>query len=124
MTYEPPPTGIRDEFADVTLRDASVQEIQLELLRRRQHNALDGEQVVQSLMKHRSLWEAVMLDRFCFSNPGKLPTIGLIKLRDLSYGYWNCDSLYISTASVEAARQLATIVNDEDWGGEVESVRI
>ena len=67
---------------------------------------LDGQRVVESLLKHRSLWEAVMLDRFCFSNPGNLPTIGLIKLRDLPHGYWNADSLYFLTTSVDNARRL------------------
>jgi len=46
-----------------SLRDASVQEIQLELLRRSCWNALDGERVHASLMKHRDLWLAVLLDR-------------------------------------------------------------
>ena len=45
------------------LRDATVQEIQLELLRRTQFNALDGERVVDSLLRHRDLWLSFLLDR-------------------------------------------------------------
>ena len=45
------------------LRDASVQDIQLELLRRTSFNALDGERVCASLLKHRALWTAALLDR-------------------------------------------------------------
>jgi len=37
------------------LRQASVQDIQLELLRRTSFNALDGEKVCASLVKHRHL---------------------------------------------------------------------
>jgi hypothetical protein len=40
----------------VSLRDATVQEIQLELLRRSSFNALNGERVVDSLLRHRDLW--------------------------------------------------------------------
>ena len=45
------------------LRDATVQEIQLELIRRTKFNAFDGERIYASLMKHRSYWQAVLLDR-------------------------------------------------------------
>ena len=42
----------------IRLRDATVQDIQLELLRRTTFNALDGERVRDSLLKHRHLWHA------------------------------------------------------------------
>ncbi|MBS1251940.1 MAG: hypothetical protein MAG451_00974 [Anaerolineales bacterium] len=58
---------------DLALADATVQEIQLELIRRARPGAFAGEKVVASLQTHRDLWEAVMIDRFCFSNPGQLP---------------------------------------------------
>jgi hypothetical protein len=57
-----------------------------------------------------------MLDRFCFSNPGKLPSVGLIKLRDLQDNLWNADTLYILTPDIGSARQLAHIAEDR-WGG-------
>src|SRR5436305_1571424 len=47
----------------VLLRDATVQEIQLELIRRTRFNAFDGERVLASLLEHRDLWLAVLLDR-------------------------------------------------------------
>ena len=74
-----------------SLRDASVQEIQLELLRRSCWNALDGERVHASLMKHRELWLAVLLDRPGVANyaePSSLLMSGLIKLRDLPDNFW------------------------------------
>jgi hypothetical protein len=71
------------------LRDASVQDIQLELLRRTSYNALDGERVCASLLRYRHLWLAALLDR-----PGGSGMSGLIKLRDLPENLWNADTLY------------------------------
>ena len=106
----------------LSLREASVQDIQLELLRRTKFNALDGERVVASLLQHRDLWLAVLLDRPGVPNyaePGLLLTAGLIKLRDLPDSYWNADTLFVLTRTHEQARQLARIAEEEDWGGEV-----
>src|SRR5437879_4025000 len=103
-----------------SLTEATVQEIQLELIRRTQYNAFDGERVVAALTAHRDLWEAVLMDRFGFSNPGRLPSMGLIKLRDLSGNFWNVDTLYVLCPDAASARQLAEIAETEDWGGEVQ----
>jgi hypothetical protein len=107
------------------LRDASVQDIQLELLRRSRSGALDGEQVVTGLLWHRELWLAALLDRpgVCDgAEPGRLLTRGLVKLRDLGDNRWNADTLFILTQTREQARQLARIARDEKWGGEVRAV--
>lgn len=106
----------------LALGEATVQDIQLELLRRTRFNDLDGARLCDSLQKHRSLWKAVLLDRPGLANfhgQGMLLTSGLIKLRDLSRNIWNADQLFILTPSPEDARALATIATDEDWGGEV-----
>lgn len=106
-----------------TLHDASVQDIQLELLRRTKFNALDGERVCASLRKHRKLWLAVLLDRPGVPNyaePGRLLTAGLIKLRDLPDDQWNADTLFVLTPTQAAAEELAKAAEDEDWGGEVQ----
>jgi hypothetical protein len=102
------------------LTQATVQGIQLELIRRTDFNAFHGERVVAALMAHHDLWEAVMMDRFCFSNPGRLPTSGLIKLRDLPNNEWNVDTLYVLCPDSASARQLAEIAETEDWGGMVQ----
>ncbi len=102
------------------LHEASTQEIQLELIRRRHFNAFDGQRVVDCLLQHRDLWDAVMMDRVAISHPGTLPTLGLMKLRDLSEDSWNVDTLYILTSSNEDARQLAEIFNLRQWGGMVD----
>lgn len=104
------------------LRDASVQDIQLELLRRTQFNALDGERVCASLLKRRDLWLAALLDRPgvpSYAEPGQLLIAGLIKLRDLPYNLWNADTLFILTPTRAEAEQLARIAEEEDWCGEI-----
>jgi hypothetical protein len=110
----------------VPLRDASVQDIQLELLRRTRFNALDGERVHASLKKHRDLWLGALLDRPGVANyaePSRLLMSGLMKLRDLSHNIWNADTLFILTPTREAADQLARIAEEEGWGGEVQVYR-
>jgi hypothetical protein len=106
----------------LSLRDASVQDIQLELLRRTRFNALDGERVHASLLKHRALWLAVLLDRPGvpdYAEPCPLLLAGLIKLRDLPQNIWNADTLFILTQTHALARELARIAEEEDWAGEV-----
>jgi hypothetical protein len=105
------------------LRDASVQDIQLELLRRTRFNALNGEKVCASLLKHRHLWTAVLLDRPGIPNyaePSHLLTSGLIKLRDLPQNVWNADTLFILTPTRPQAHELARIAEEEDWAGEIQ----
>lgn len=102
------------------ISEATIQDIQLELIRRRRFRALDGERVADALLRHRDLWEAVMMDRIAVSNPGFLPALGLVKLRDLLYNEWNVDTLYILTPSKDNAERLAKIIKTEDWGGLVD----
>jgi hypothetical protein len=104
----------------ISLRDASVQDIQLELLRRTSFNGLDGGKVGADLLKHRELWLAVLLDRPGVPNylePGLLLTSGLIKLRDLPDDFWNADTLFILTPTRQAAKRLGAIA--KEWGGEI-----
>jgi hypothetical protein len=103
---------------DSPLRSATVQDLQLELIRRTQRNALDGEKIVHSLMKHRALWSAVLLDRqYVYDRSAyDLPLGGMIKLRDLPKNYWNADTLYILCHSPEAGTRLVEIA--EKWGSE------
>jgi hypothetical protein len=101
------------------LADATVQDIQLELIRRTRFNAFDGERVVASLLAHRHLWEAVLMDRFGFTRVGHLPAAGLIKLRDLPDDIWNVDTLCVLTPDETAARALSKICEADHWGGDV-----
>jgi hypothetical protein len=108
-----------DDLKSLRLGEATAQDIQLELIRRRQFNAFDGRRVADTLLEHRDLWEAVMMDRLALSNFGSLPAMGLIKLRDLPYDDWNVDTLYILAPHKQAAHKLAEIFNMEEWGGMV-----
>ena len=85
------------------LTEATVQEIQLELIRRHQHNYFDGEEVAADLMAHREWWEAVLMDA----------SAGLVKLRDLADNFWNVDTLYILATNERSARRLAEL--GERW---------
>ena len=108
---------------NISLCDASVQEIHLELLRRTKFNALDGGRIAASLLQHRDLWLAVILDRPGIPNyrePRLLLSCGLIKLRDLPEDFWNADTLFILTRTHAHARQLGEIAEEEDWCGEVQ----
>ena len=107
--------------ADARLRDATVQDIQLELIRRTAFNAMDGELVHAGLLRHRSLWTAVLLDRPGlpdYADPGLLLMGGLIKLRDLPDDYWNADTLFVLTPTPADAARLKEISESEEWGGE------
>ena len=109
----------RDTTHGPLLTEATIQEIQLELIRRTRFNAFDGPRVLAGLNAHRNLWDAVLLDRFGIAKPGKLPMMGLIKLRDLPTNIWNVDKLFILTPNVTSAKKLTKIVKNEDWGGMV-----
>lgn len=108
-----------DELPRLMLGEATAQDIQLELIRRWSFNAFDGPRVVETLMQNRDLWDAVLMDRLALSNPGKLPAMGLIKLRDLPYNEWNVDTLYILARTKPAATRLAEIFNMDESGGMV-----
>lgn len=108
-----------EELPALRLGEATAQDIQLELIRRRKFNAFDGERVAAQLWQHRGLWESVMMDRLALSNWGKPPAMGLIKLRDLPYDDWNVDTLFILTLDASCARQLAEVFKMEDSGGMV-----
>ena len=107
----------------MALRDATVQDLQLELIRRARFNAMDGRQVYASLLAHRHLWTAALLDRPGVANyekPGDLLTMGLIKLRDLPGNSWNVDTLFLLTKTRDQATELARLIEAEEWGGEVQ----
>ncbi len=92
------------------LTEATVQEIQLELIRRHQHNYFEGEEVAEDLMAHREWWEAVLMDT----------SAGLVKLRDLEKNLWNVDTLYILATDERSARRLARL--GERWLADTVSV--
>lgn len=109
--------------ADVSLRQATVQDIQLELIRRSSFNGYDGERVSAALRTHRHLWRAALLDRPGlpdYTHPDRLLMAGLIKLRDLNANIWNADMLFVLTPTRDAARELARLADVEGWGEDIQ----
>ncbi|CAN5363343.1 hypothetical protein BH11PLA2_BH11PLA2_38570 [soil metagenome] len=100
----------------VDLTDATVQEIQLELIRRRRFNQFDGQKTHDFLMKHRDLWIGVTMDRFGYisEKADAAAHWGLIKLRDLPGNRWNVDTLVVMTATRDQAHQLAKLIEESD----------
>jgi hypothetical protein len=92
---------------DLPLTEASVQEIQLELIRRHRFNMFDGPKIVTSLRDHRSLWTAVLM--------GQGSSSDLITLRDLPQNFWNADTLYILTHDYASAAAWERIAEEEQW---------
>jgi len=102
-----------------SLRDATVQEIQLELIRRSKFNSFDGETVRELLRANRGLWRGVIFDRPGLANyaePTRLLMGGLIKLRDIEDDIWNVDTLFVLTHTLAGARELATAFEESGTG--------
>ena len=108
-----------EQLPTLRLGEATVQDIQLELIRRRKFNAFDGERIAAQLWEHRELWEAALMDRLALSNWGQPPANGLIKLRDLSSDDWNVDTLFILSHDAACAKKLAEIFKMDESGGMV-----
>lgn len=77
-----------------------VQKLNFELMKKATFNSFDGEKVVKALEEHQDLWVGAVMDRasYCMHKSDESPVsekIDLIKLRDISDGYWNIDTLFI-----------------------------
>lgn len=102
-----------------SLPDATVQEIQLELIRRSKFNSFDGKAVCDLLRTHQALWRGVIFDRPGLPNyaePTRLLMSGLIKLRDIEDDIWNVDTLFVLTHTIDGARELATAFEESGTG--------
>jgi len=102
-----------------SLRDATVQDIQLELIRRTRFNTFDGERICDLLERYRSHWRAVLFDSPGlpnFDKPGSLLLSGLIKLRDLDTNIWNVDTVFVLTHTPDQARELEVAFEESNTG--------
>lgn len=99
--------NIKEIYAE-PLNLLTMQDLQLEIIRRTSFNGLKGELVHAGLLKYRDLWRAIIL-----SEQGD----GLIRLRDLWDNHWNADTLFINANSVEDANRLAEI-GREEWNAD------
>ena len=68
----------------------TIQELNLELIRRASFNNFNGAKVAEDLLNNHNLWEGAIIDREGYSH-----SINLIKLRDISDNDWNVDTLFI-----------------------------
>ncbi len=103
----------------LALRDATVQDIQLELIRRTRFNSFDGEVVCALLTRYRDHWRAVLFDRpgiLNYKERSRVLTGGLIQLRDLGDNIWNVDTLFVLTHTPEQARELETAFEESGTG--------
>ena len=109
-------TNRRGSFdPSVSLATATVQDLHLELIRRSEHNAFHGEQVLADLLAHRHDWLAVVFDTYGLAADRGLPA-RLLKLRDLADNVYNADTLYLLAVDEKAAHRLAALA--ESWGSE------
>jgi hypothetical protein len=99
---------------DQLLRDATIQEIQLELIRRASFNEFDGERVVKSLLANRKSWIAVLMDRPALARE-ESGLVDLIKLRDLPRNQWNVDTLYVLAPDARSGHALAKLAEEDRW---------
>jgi len=70
----------------------TIQEMELERIKRTCFNEMDGATIAASLEANRGLWRGVIIDRIV---PSEDASMSLIKLRDIEQDYWNVDTLFI-----------------------------
>jgi hypothetical protein len=72
-------------MAESTNNLTRVQELQLELIELVEHNECNGKLVTKLLRDNRHLWRAAFM-----------PSRRLDPLRDMEYGRWSADTLYLT----------------------------
>ncbi len=91
------------DFPTRQLSKATIQEIQLELIRRVRFNNCDGPRIVEELLEHRSWWEGALMETH----------LGMVHLRDLPDNRWNVSTLCLVARDRACAERLARLA--EDW---------
>ena len=104
-------------FADKRLRDATVQEIQLELFRRSVASELDVDRFIAVLLANCHLWRGAIIDRLGINEGGYwLQPSSMIKLRDIDQNYWNADTLHLLCLTRAASDELVAKLPMEEFG--------
>src|SRR5262249_45381634 len=91
------------------------QKLAFMLMLEAEFNAFDPYRVITDLLGQRSLWQGAVMDRGFLGSGGgdgrKWARLSsdLVKLRDISEGFWNVDTLFLLTEkrSVDPLRALA-----------------
>lgn len=107
-----------------SLAEASVQDILLELIRRRRFNEFDGRRVVASLQANRSLWTAALMRTDGLPpDPGHdLGPLSLLNLRDIPWNRWNGDTLYLLCEDLVKAGAIKQLAVDHRWKADTAEV--
>ena len=107
------------------LGDASAQEIQLELIRRRRFNEFDGQLIAESMQKHRDLWTSAFMT-MSPNGPGDdpIPFLFLIPLRELPSNRWQVDTLFILCQNFSVAERLRQAARDDNWQFDADEIYV
>ena len=98
------------------LTEATVQDIQLELISKTSIQPFDGAKISDSLLRHRELWTSVFMTTPQISvGDNKMPFLCLIPLRDLRGNRRNVDTMYLLCESATNAARVLDIARDEKW---------
>jgi hypothetical protein len=93
------------------LKDATVQELNFELMKRGSFNSFDGEKIVKSLQDHSELWIGAVMVQESYGEQN------LISLRDLNTHEWDCWSigtLFLS-AKQGKEKELKELAESDEW---------
>jgi hypothetical protein len=108
---------IDPNFGERLLRDATVQEIHLELFRRTIAPNVHLDEFICVLLANRNLWRGAVIDNLGVSEGGFwLQPSSMIKLRDIDEDFWNADTLYVLCDGRAAADELAAMLPMERFG--------
>lgn len=102
-----------------TLQGYTIQQLQLELIRRCKGWKVQGEALVRFLLEHQTLWQGVMADSIynvCSPTSGRSELPSLYKLSGLAENQWRAKTLYVLCANEADAQQLHTLgVQEGVW---------
>jgi len=99
-----------------SLTEATIQDIQLELIRRRKFNEFDGPKVVESLRRHRNLWQSVFMSMEQFVADGQeMPWLSLRPLLSMMQNRWQADTMFALCPTLADAEELREVAIAEDW---------
>ena len=100
----------------LTLEEAPLQALYLDIIRRQEFNAYEGHAVFEGLIQHRALWVAALLDRLTVSDELEGELHMLWQLRSIQRSRLHKhDTLYILAKDQEAA----TILVAQPWASEI-----
>ncbi len=115
------PRPINPNFSQLRLADATVQELQLELLRRSVADQYSVDELIQILIDNQNLWRGLIIDRLGINEGGHwLQPMSMIKLRNIEDNYWNADTLFVLCPNKAAAESLKLKIPGEKFAAMID----